>query len=333
MSTLTENEIRPDDLMPEQEKMLSKDIKRLMQRQGEFVSVSCPACRRTHSRTIFEKYGLNYDICLECSTVFINPRPTPEILEDYYSHSLNYKYWSEYIFPASEEARRDKIFHPRVEKIIEICTQYKIEPESLLEVGAGFGTFCEEMRKQNYFRQIIAIEPTPELAKSCRSKGLRVIEMPVEKVIMEEESINVIVSFEVIEHLFCPDSFINSCKQFLKTDGLLILSCPNIQGFDIALLKELSKSIDNEHLNYFNPNSLSYLLTNNGFDILEILTPGSLDAELVRTAVLDGKYDLANQPFLETLLINRWEELGQAFQTFLVDNKLSSHLWIVARKK
>jgi hypothetical protein len=62
-----------------------------------------------------------------------------------------------------------------------------------------------------------------------------------------------------------------------------------------------------------------------------VSTPGKLDAELVRKAVLRGNLDLEAQPFLQTVLVDRWDELGEPFQQFLAASKLSSHLWLVAR--
>ena len=56
------------------------------------------------------------------------------------------------------------------------------------------------------------------------------------------------------------------------------------------------------------------------------------DAELVRKKILAGELDVSGRPFLEDVLIRRWDELGAGFQDFLAANGLSSHLWIVARK-
>ncbi len=85
-------------------------------------------------------------------------------------------------------------------------------------------------------------------------------------------------------------------------------------------------------MNYFNPTSLSRLLASCGMDILESFTPGKLDAELVRNAVLTGDASLDDQPLLQRLLIEEWERHGAAFQQFLIERGLSSNLWVVARK-
>ena len=114
--------------------------------------------------------------------------------------------------------------------------------------------------------------------------------------------------------------------------GILVLTCPNFEGFDTLVLKELSDTIDHEHLNYFNPRSISLLLRKIGFEIIEISTPGKLDAELVRKKALNKKINLDNQLFLKTILIDEWERLGAKFQNFISENLLSSHLWIVSQK-
>jgi 2-polyprenyl-3-methyl-5-hydroxy-6-metoxy-1,4-benzoquinol methylase/ribosomal protein S27E len=332
-TVLRETEIRPDHLMQDQAKRFAADIRRLLQHKDEFVYISCPACGSKNARKAFEKYEMTYVVCSECAMMYVNPRPTPAILEMYYATSENYKYWNKYIFPASESARREKIFRPRAEKLAEICRRHNVQTDVLLEVGAGFGTFCEEIRRIGLFRRVIAVEPTPDLATTCRQKDLEVIEKPIEQVRFERDTINVIACFEVIEHLFSPRDFLNYCAAVLAPNGLMIVTCPNVKGFDIVVLQEVSDTVDVQHLNYFHPNSLSLLFAECGFEVLETLTPGKLDAELARKKILKGEFDISAQPFLKQILIDEWDRVGDAFQQFLAYNQLSSHMWLVARKR
>lgn len=331
-NNLKESEIRPNHLMQGQAEAFATDVRRLLEHKNDFVHVPCPACQTENGRKAFEKYELTYVVCLDCGTMYINPRPTPAILDTYYSTSANYQYWNKYIFPASQEARREKIFRPRAERIADICRRNNIKNGVLLEVGAGFGTFCEEMQRFEIFRRVIAVEPTPDLAETCRRKGIEVIEKPIEQVSLDNDTVDVVASFEVIEHLFSPRDFLLSCAGILSTGGLLVITCPNVRGFDIVVLQALSDSVDSEHLNYFNPTSLSHLVTQCGFEVLEVLTPGKLDAELVRKKILSGEFDVSLQPFLKQIFIDEWERVGDSFQQFLTDNRLSSHMWLVARK-
>jgi len=330
---LKEEEIRPQALMAEQRRRFANDIARLLKSKASFVQVPCPACGGERRAPAWVKYELSYVTCLECQTIYINPRPPPAVLEDYYRNSENYAYWNDVIFPASETARREKLFKPRAQRLVELCRRHGITGGSLLEVGAGFGTFGEEVKRLGFFTRFIAVEPTPHLAATCRGRGLEVLESPIEQVALPEASVDVIASFEVVEHLFSPKDILQKAHRLLRPGGVMIVSVPSSGGFDVMLLKDKSSSVDVEHLNYFNPASLARLFESCGFKTLEVLTPGKLDAELVRTQVLSGAFSVAADPFLQTVLVDRWDELGAAFQEFLAQNKLSSHLWLVAQKR
>src|SRR5439155_26773943 len=108
----------------------------------------------------------------------------------------------------------------------------------------------------------------------------------------------VVAAFEVIEHLFSPHDFLTACRDRLAPGGLVVLTCPNVRGFDVSVLGPVSDTVDVEHLNYFHPDSLCRLLERCGLTPLEALTPGELDAELVRKKALAGQFDLSGQPFL-----------------------------------
>ncbi|HZU82033.1 MAG TPA: class I SAM-dependent methyltransferase [Polyangiaceae bacterium] len=332
MSTpLREHDIRPADTTAEQRRRYEADVARLLERRGEFVDVACPACGRAPRSLRFEKYSLTFHECAGCGTVYVSPRPPPAVLKDYYEHSLNYAYWNSVIFPASEAVRRERIFRPRVERLVDLCSRHGVARDVLVEVGAGFGTFCEELRARRAFERILAIEPTPELAATCRARGLAVIESRIEDVDLAGAA-DVVVAFEVIEHLFDPRAFVRLAARVLKPRGMLVLTCPNVHGFDIDVLGAGSPAIDAEHLNYFHPRSLGELLRSEGFAVLESQTPGKLDADIVRNRVLAGEFTLADR-FLRRVLLDDWERLGGPFQSFLVESGLSSNMWVAGRRE
>lgn len=329
---LTEQEIRPFHLMAKQRIAVLTDVGRILSRYDEFVYVPCPACSADDSSPKFDKNSISYVNCRQCQTLYVNPRPSPNVLEWFYRGSPNYAYWNNIVFPASEAARLQKIFIPRVDQLLALCRKYSVETNAIMEVGAGFGTFCAEVKGRNLFSRVVAVEPTPDLANTCKKRGLEVLEQPIEQIELDNSSLfNVVASFEVIEHLFSPIDFVRHMTKLLIPGGLLILTCPNVLGFDIETLGAASNTVDHEHLNYFNPRSLGRLLAECGLEVLESFTPGKLDAELVRNKILLGELDVSKQPFLKKVLIDCWDELGPSFQEFLVQHGLSSSLWIVAR--
>ncbi len=333
MKKLTEEDIRPKHLASGQQIAALTDLGRMLTRIGEFVAVDCPACGKDDPRPRYVKNGINYVACPHCRTLYVNPRPPATVLDWFYRESPNYAYWNKYIFPASEGARRERIFVPRVDRLLEICARYQIPTHSLLEVGAGFGTFCAELSSRGVFQRVVGVEPTPDLAATCRSRGVEIIESPIEHVRTESVGLfDVVANFEVIEHLFDPLVFLEHMVRLIRPGGVLMLTCPNGEGFDIETLGPFSTTVDHEHLNYFNPESMNTLLKRNGLEVIESFTPGKLDAELVRNKALEGVISLDDQPFLKKVLIDEWDLHGSAFQDFIVERGMSSNLWVVARK-
>jgi len=330
---MKENEIRPERLMKKAERLLQEDIKRMLRRQDCFVKVPCPACASESHRFLFKKRGFKFVLCTECETMFVNPRPNFDLLNEFYTSSRYMKFWDDQIYPLSEDSRRKKIFVPRVKRVLELCKKHKIDIELIVDVGAGFGTFCEEIGKKISFDKIIAVEPSLGLAKTCRNKGITVIDKCIEDAKLEAKKINVITNFELVEHVFSPKDFLLGCSRVLRKGGLMIITTLNIKGFDLSVLGKISDNIDGpSHLNYFHVQSLTHLLEQCGFEVLETLTPGKLDTELVRSKIINGKFDGLINPFFRHLLVQEWDNCGESFQKFLAEHRLSSHLWIVAKK-
>lgn len=327
---LSESELCPDELLKGQEEAFARDIKRLQARADEFVTVNCPACGQVRGDKAFEKYGFTFRRCAVCATIYMTPRPSEAAMADYYANSENYAFWAKYIFPASEAARREKIHKPWLQRVLGYCETFHVTKGTLLEVGPGFGTFASVATQSGEFARVVAVEPTPELAQACRDRGVEVINKRVEDLCGEIERVDVVVAFEVIEHLFEPRRFLEGILPLITPGGLLILSCPNGQGFDIAMLGAGALAVDAEHVNLFNPASLTGLMKDVGFEVLKSHTPGRLDAEFVREAALKGEIDL--DPFLQRVLVDEWDEHGWPFQQFIAQQGLSSHMWIAARR-
>ncbi len=130
-----------------------------------------------------------------------------------------------------------------------------------------------------------------------------------------------IIFADVLEHLRSAEKTLEDAKQFLKTDGKVLISIPNIAHNDvIAQLFNNSFAyreiglLDNTHVRFWGKSELKSLAENAGF-FLEILD-GSYHAPFA-TELKDMPAEIPDT--LKTMLYNR--EYNEVYQFFLVLRK------------
>jgi len=99
----------------------------------------------------------------------------------------------------------------------------------ILEIGPGLGFFAENCKRIgfNYF----AIEANHIMVNELEGKGIDIVQGYVPP-IPGDDKYNVIFMNQVLEHMKCRDQaieLINSCKDHLLDDGLLVISSPDIE--------------------------------------------------------------------------------------------------------
>ena len=330
---MKEHEIRPKELFEEYLEISKNDIKTFFSDSDSFVSINCPACCSENISSAFIKHGFKYVQCDDCFTLFTSPRPTEDMISKFYKNSMSGKFWAERFFPETAEARCEKIFKPRVDLLEKIISNLELpEPKSLVDVGAGFGIFLEEVNKRKLFHKTCGVEPSVDLAKTCREKDINVIEKAVEEIDENELQASIATSFEVFEHLFNPEEFINSMKNIIKPNGIILFTTLTISGLDLLVLGKNSKSISPpHHINFFSIEGLIILMDRCELEIVEINTPGKLDIDIIMNMMHDNpQVDIPD--FIKYIYKHRSDDLYNNFQTFLQQNNLSSHVCVIARK-
>jgi hypothetical protein len=81
-----------------------------------------------------------------------------------------------------------------------------------------------------------------------------------------------ITMFGVLEHLKNPKKEIQNYSSFLKENGFLCFIVPNVKSLVVETLKDACSTFCPQHLWYFDPLSLSNLLSSENFMIESYLT-------------------------------------------------------------
>lgn len=323
---MKEQDIRDLDVFRKYLELSRQDADRIFSDKSTFETIACPACDSAGHEPEIQKHGFTYVRCTQCETLFVNPRPGIADLQRFYGDSVSTTYWVNEFFKPKAENRRQLMFRPRAELI---ASRFAGSSRGrIAEIGAGFGIFLEELRKLWPEAKAIAIEPSSEMAKICTEKGLRVLEKMFEDVSESESGFDLLVTFELIEHLQNPFAFFSKARRCLRPGGSLFFTTLSGFGFDIQNLWEGSKSVSPpHHLNFFNPKSVALLLRRCGFPQVDVTTPGRLDWNIVENSIAEGR-DPGR--FWRTFARNAEEPAKAELQTWLQRHGWSSHMQVIA---
>ncbi|MDX4063843.1 class I SAM-dependent methyltransferase [Aliarcobacter skirrowii] len=295
-----------------------------------FVEIDCPCCLKDSGDIVFYKYGYTHKKCKECDTLYVSPRPTQEMLFEYYFSYESPNSWNELLISTNNE--RKYLQHiPRVEKLETIINNSDNNKKVFVDLGAGNGNFAKAVQEANIFEEVIASDIADGCIEACKKQGLKTKKCTVTD--FEEASIDCITFNDLIEHVFNPFEFLSDCYSRLKENGILMLSTPNGEGFDFKILKDKTENIvPPEHIQYLNPKSMEIILKKIGFEVLDISTPGILDVEIIKRQIKEKNLDLSNNDFLSFIYNLEDDSVEKNFQEFLQKSKLSSHMLVFARK-
>lgn len=324
---MKEEEIRPQRIFDEYLRLAKVDTE-IYFANVERVVGCCPACITT-GQYAFDKHGFTYEVCPNCQTLFVNPRPIAAAFSKYYTESPSSKYWASTFYKETAEARLDRLWKPKARMILQILAKYSASHYTLIDIGGGLGLFAEEIRLSSN-KIAVVIEPAPHLAAACRERSLPVIEKFIKDVLPEDmpEGPKAFVSFELFEHLHDPAEFLYQLKEMMASGDLFIFTTLSGTGVDIQALWENSKSVyPPHHLNFLNPKAVNLLLLRLGLENLGITTPGKLDLD-----ILANNQSFIKDRFWSTFINLATDKEKQVWQEIIASSGWSSHMMVVCRK-
>ena len=157
---------------------------------------------------------------------------------------------------------------------IKLCSQQK---PRILDLGCGNGSLTHLIAQQGY--EVVGVEDSEQgvaIARQtfpdCHFIQASIYELPFAEL---ENSFDIVLSAEVIEHLLYPRELVRAAKKCLKPNGHLIVTTPYhgyLKNLVLALLGKMDKHFDplwdGGHIKFFSVSTLRELLeTENSTDI------------------------------------------------------------------
>lgn len=141
---------------------------------------------------------------------------------------------------------------------------------TLVELGVGMGEFASLVRDYSLPYKYIGVDGSPRQIDTLQDDGFQTMLADFENQIpLEDDSVDVVVSLEVIEHIADAEQFVKEISRILKLGGFLILSTPNV-GFALHRINYfLYAEVHQEgiHLRHFNQARLNKILETHNLNL------------------------------------------------------------------
>lgn len=141
----------------------------------------------------------------------------------------------------------------------------------VLDVGCGGGSFIDYI--SNVAKKVIGIEPSLIYRKGMQKRGYLTYPYMSEAIEEYKEKVDIITSFDVIEHVVNPKEFLREVYLLLKSGGKAIVGTPTetpVMRQTMGKDYERKLLFSTQHLWIFSEDSLKYIANEIGFKSIEI---------------------------------------------------------------
>jgi SAM-dependent methyltransferase len=233
--------------------------------------------RQGHRGPIIDRVN-DFDIvdCEACGFRHVLQLPTPEALKAAYSESYYRDEKPTYLARAQEDAAWQQLaWDDRLSLFEELLERDPSRPFSVLDIGCGPGWFLKAAADRGWKSQ--GVEPSRQAAAHAQSLGLDILNIMFDEAhAAQADRADVVHLNNMLEHVADPIGLLKLAIARAWPGGLVCVGVPN----DYNGLQEAVRAggaapwwlAPPHHLNYFDFDSLSALLSKLGLEVMESLT-------------------------------------------------------------
>lgn len=224
---------------------------------------NCPVCRSIGAKKFFVKERRELLICRDCRHIFWSQMPSGEELSSFYSSLYTQQHGQEAVQTANIEYYR--------QHAIELLIKNKGATSCIADVGCSIPLFLEQALSVG-FHTAIGVDHSHEAREYGKRCGVKILS-PSDFDEIENESLDVLRYSHSLEHMVDPMSNLIKAYKKVRTGGLIYITQPNFPVFKASeSAVAIKDSVWPNHLHFFNPISLKYMIEMAGFELISFCT-------------------------------------------------------------
>ena len=206
--------------------------------------------------------------------------------------------------------------------------------KKILDLGSGYGFFTEEMIKRgwNIYGLEISNSRRAIAEDIVKQKFLNFDVCEIEQIPQEyNHFFDVVVAFQVFEHILKPIEFLQGIKELLVPGGIVVIEVPNGNDHMLNICNEyIDFYFQKAHVSYFSANDLKKLLIKSGYQNIKI---EYIQRYSVENAInwMDKGIPQIDSPSYESRKKNTW--LDEYYKNYLLDKKITDTIMVIGTKK
>ena len=223
---------------------------------------------------------VDYLICRRCKLISQYPLPEPALLPNFYPEDYrNYLPQKENLFSELKKIQ----FKSLASKIERYINNKEVK---ILEIGFGNGQLLLALKELGY-KNLFGTDFTNRVFPGLMDKGIKLQVSNVEESFSFNETFDLIIMNNVIEHFLNPVKVLVNCKNNLSKGGTVILITPNSNALEFSLFKNYWAGFHApRHTFLFNNKNIKMLCDRLGYSKIEVeplIDPGQISISVQNT--------------------------------------------------
>ena len=231
--------------------------------------VPCNLCGSQDRQPHCPENGLGLVQCQGCGFVYVSPRPDPEELYALYGETY-FNNDESGVVGYTDYIKDEPNIRRTSQRRLQHLEQF-IKPGKLLDVGCATGFFIDEAQQRGW--QVEGLDVSAFGVDYAQTHyGVTAYHSALTDLELPAGAYDVVTMWDVIEHVPDPKAYVRQAADLLRSGGVISLATPDINSLPARLAgrRWVGYKLSEEHVYYFSVKTLSRMLDEAGFDVINV---------------------------------------------------------------